>query len=174
MIGRSRHAQFLRGVQEIYGNGARLVSTAERHIRVLVFGKRPKAPKEYAEAIVNRLQESKKAENPVKYDVVIATSFKSFTPEDKAACEERNRFYSEGGIDELVSVNAIDTETSIGFDVLIVDDKHASIAFSSVKGVKQVQDGILFENEPGIVREMVTWYEECVWRPSKEFSTAFK
>ncbi len=166
LVASSSGGRLLKGYNAIYTEGIRIVSTTQRQIRALLFEKAPKAPKEFAQALAIHLKQSEKARAPIKYEVVIAVNFNTLTSQFQKNVDERFNIYSRAGVGHLVFRFLIDLNKPIGFDLLIVDDKHVIIAFPPLGDVENLQTGILFENKSEVAAELASWFDQCVRSPN--------
>ncbi len=172
LMASSLGGQHQRGYNEVYSSGARIVGKAQRSIKGLVFVRAPKAPPYWAEAVNNRLKESSKAGNPVYFQVVLAADFAQLEKNRSQflrGVEERQKIYSRGGVGELVSRFLLDMNPPIGFDILIVDESHVTIGFTTVSGHKELQASILFEDRPEIASQFNSWFEQFILPPAVKY-----
>jgi hypothetical protein len=80
--------------------------------------------------------------------------------------------YTDDGVDELVQIYVVDA--AWGLDLLIIDERHAVIAFPSVRGVKQFRLGLAFIDQPRLAREFASWFDEYLLKRAITFESFLK
>ena len=153
---------YLRGPTEIYNSALRLYSSVEQQVRVFQIAGGPRPPDDYAEATAKILQERKQAGRPVTFEAYLLLNLKKVPSNFKESNENRLGLYGKYGVRDLVSLHLLDSASPIGFDVWIVDRKHAHISLTTLAGVDQLQCAIVLENQPQIVSDIADWFEKRV------------
>jgi hypothetical protein len=162
---RSRSAvMHLRGSREIYVTGERLVRESQNRIQAFVVGSGVKAPKEWAQAVADRLRSSRKSGVPIKYETVIGLDFEQVPPDFSERVAKRHALYSSQGVGDLSSLSLLDLHPPIGFDILIVDRRHVALAFSPHEGTDAVDQGIVFYDQPVLASAFADWFDERLRR----------
>jgi hypothetical protein len=168
LLARSAGGQHLKGYNEIYEAAIRLCSSADQQIRTVVFNtspiKKPKTPQEWARAIAQRLQDSRKINRPVKLEAVIAVDFDFVKASDMAPFKERYKLYKKFGVADLYMPRLLEAKSPIGLDIFIIDRDHVIIAFTVSEGLRELQRGILFENQPQLASEFADWFDQQIIR----------
>ncbi|MGH8549748.1 MAG: hypothetical protein ACRERU_14325, partial [Methylococcales bacterium] len=126
-------SQLLKGKAEIYDSAARLCSGVQKQIRTLIFSAGPKAPENFAKTINRRLRELNAAGTPGRCVAVIALNVEDRPENFFKLMEARRAIYVSGGMEQLVPLYLLDTKYPLGFDVLIIDDRHMTIGFNTTK-----------------------------------------
>jgi len=158
---------YYEGHDDTYGAAIRLCATAQKHVRTLIIGRA--APEQWRTALSERLRESKEANKPIKFQVVVALSFKKMQPNFVEEIEQRLETYREKGVEHLVTRRILDLNPPLGFDLLIVDDQHVFIGIPSVADEQVLSRALIFENQNKLATELVDWYDHVLVRSTVTF-----
>jgi hypothetical protein len=159
----------LNGTYEIYSVGRQLCTKLNERMQAVVYTTGPKAPPEWAEAVSSRLAETKAQGVPAKFDVILVANSKLSKTDFVREMDRRNQIYKSRDVFDQVSLWIIDSQPEQGFDVLVLDRKHAIISFTKTAGISTVQSGILFENEPKIASDLSDWFDQLLIRKAVPF-----
>jgi hypothetical protein len=163
-LSRSSPVRRLDGETAIYADATRLVNLTTRRIRSVVVGEPNKAPVSFSQTVARRLRELNEAGAPGRFDAVIVFSKVDFDIESlKRNATEKLDAYRAAGLSELVTLKAIGQEMPLGFDILIIDQKHVHIAFPSMRGAHGLMACLVFEDQPEVAQEFANWFDERVW-----------
>ncbi|MBB4910536.1 hypothetical protein [Actinophytocola algeriensis] len=163
-LSQSSPVRRLDGASAIYADGTRLVNSTTRRIRSVIVGEPNKAPMSFSQTVARRLRELNEAGAPARFDAVIVFNKDNFDIASlKRNTAEKLDAYATAGLSELVTLKAIGQETPLGFDILIIDQKHVHIAFPSMRGAHGLMAGLVFEDQPEVAQEFANWFDERVW-----------
>lgn len=154
--------RYLRGVDEIYADAISLVGGAQRRIRSLIALEPDKSPPSFAEAVARRLQDSSAAGYPVQFDVVFAGRLSELPQDFVKRVESRYSIYERAGVDRQLARFMLDTNPTVTFDVLIIDDTSAFVTFPVARGASRVQMSLAFENHSIVPKELAEWFDQRV------------
>jgi hypothetical protein len=152
----------LKGRREVYAMSERLAREANSRIQSFITGQGVKASREWAQAITKRLRDSKKAGTPVKFDTIIAIDFNKVPPGFQEKVDKRRAYYTGEEVGELSSLALLDMSPPLAFDVLVVDRRHASIAFPAHEGADDVDHSVIFYDQPDLANAFSDWIEERI------------
>ncbi len=162
LMARSLGGQHLVRYNEVYDSMTRHVGTLHKRLRTMAVGRSITSPDEWAKTVARRLQETKRAGAPAKFEAILAVDFDNLPPDFQQGIESRLNLYKKAGVRDLVSLYILDLKPPIGFDVHIVDKEHLILALTTLAGVKDTPYGISFENQPLIASEFADWYDQIV------------
>jgi hypothetical protein len=158
---------YYEGHDETYRAAIRLCAMAQKHIRTLIIGRT--APEQWRAALTERLRESKEANKPIKFQVVVALSLKKIQPNFVEEFEQRLEKYREKGVEHLTTRRILDLNPPVGFDLLIVDDQHVFMGIPSVADEQLLSRALVFENQNKLASELVDWYDQVLVRSTVTF-----
>jgi hypothetical protein len=143
----------IQGYDFIYDDSIRLVLTAQRSVKALLVGV-PQAPTSFRDALAEHL----KANPSVSYEGVFLIG--KLEDEFWTVVDARLAYYKEHGIkQEQVNFSVVKSGKPIGFDVLVIDERHAALAFSPMSMTDNRRTmAISFENQPDIAVELARWF----------------
>jgi hypothetical protein len=149
----SLSVRLIEGYEQVYADAARLGVQAETSIKVLLMGTAAPAPESFAQELSLHL-----ARHPfVNYDVIVAMS--APTDEFWTKIDARQQIYKARGVDNRVHLSIIKMSRPIGFDLMIVDEKHVHIAFPSIPAAgHKTEIALVFENEPAVAARLEAWF----------------
>lgn len=94
----------LKGQREVYVVSERLVRESNSRIQAFILGSGRKAPREWAQAVTDRLRASKKSGAPIKYETVIGIDFNHLPVSFASGVEKRREQYTSQGVGDLSSL----------------------------------------------------------------------
>lgn len=156
------------GHDDTYRAAIRLLATARKHVRTLIIDRT--APEQWREALSERLRESKEANKPIKFQVVVALSLKKIPSNFVEEFEQRVEIYREKGVEQLMTRRILDLNPPLGFDLLIIDDQHVFIGIPSVADEQVLSRALVFENQNKLASELVDWYDHMLVRSTVTFA----
>src|ERR1700688_2861248 len=152
--------RLIKGKGSVYGDAARLACTANHFIRALMWiptsTPPAPAPPEFAKAIADHLIRNR----GVNYEVVLAVDVPRLDSRFWRGNDERINIYKAQGVDSRVQLKILATSRPLGFDILLVDDKHVTFAFAPTPGTSEREMSIRFENQPEIAQEIGRWLQK--------------
>lgn len=144
----------------IFSYTAPLVRGAEEDVRAVVFADSPVAPKEWIEALTQRLVERKNGGmRRVSYEYIVFAGDKEDGGVAKAGIRDRLEWFKDNGVDDCVMPHLRISDLERGCSFLIVDTKHAAIVFPARMGEEFADSGVLYVNNPKISSSLRSWYE---------------
>jgi hypothetical protein len=150
------HAKYLRGRAQIYAHAVYLLRLSEQRVRVLQFFGGPRPPETYAEEVAKILRSKREAGTDVTYDSYLAISPRRMPPDFAELNQRRFDIYAKQGVGHLVALHLLEMEypDGYGFDMFIVDRKHAHISFTTSERLADLQRGIAFEDQEPVVNDL--------------------
>jgi hypothetical protein len=173
---------FTDDLRDIWSGIAEEMLSVDHTIRTVQSGDRPnRLPsqfKDLPDKIAARLTEQQGRFGDVRYRIVLVFEGAKKTAEQLADLEKANRerldFYKSRGLEGNVELRVFDHETLTKFDILIIDEKHVNIGFDTsagnVPGNVEIQNTMLWENQPALASKLARWFDETVWRQAKPFN----
>lgn len=161
--------RLLRGMPEIYSAAIQPVSQARRSLRAIIYGKSPKAPPSFGDAVSRRLRETKDSGNPIYFEVIFAICIDELPKDFCEGVEGRFKVFTKRSVADQVHLRVLNCNDRVGFDVLIVDDEHVFLSFPVIHGVADVQTAIFFEGQPELCRELVSWFDHRLKVDSEDY-----
>jgi hypothetical protein len=145
------------GYEEVYDEASELVRGAEFSIRTIVFANRPIASEKFVNTVVEHLRSHKM----VTYDVTLGVDLSAISEEFWEGIEKRNTVYREAGVASRAHLTILDTTKPIGFDVLIIDDRHCAMSLSSAPDSPEAsrEFAIHFEEQPRVAKRIRAWVD---------------
>jgi hypothetical protein len=165
---------YLRGRNDIYAHAHQLLRTAEQRVRVLQFFGGPRPPKSYAEEAAKILRGKRDAGLDVLYDAYLVLPPSRIPETFHEAMQERFDVYVREGVGDLVDVYTMEMEypAGFGFDMFLVDRKHAHLSFTTSGKLDALQRGITFEDQEPVVSDLVEWFDSAIGRNSVLYKAA--
>lgn len=150
---------------EMWPHGQELLKGATRYVRFASFYEQPNTATifEGERERINLNRDLLTSRRQLKIVSIYGFSFSDLTPEYLQRIEERLRLY--GDVAPRVEYRFVDQPTGSGFDMVLVDNRHAILAFRQLGG--GWVSGLAFDDEQRVAREFVEWYEENLKRRSK-------
>ncbi|MGA3350920.1 MAG: hypothetical protein ABSC33_17985, partial [Candidatus Sulfotelmatobacter sp.] len=107
----------------------------------------------------------------ITYDAYLVVAPSRIPTTFDKATRKRFDIYKEQGVGDLIGVHVLNMEypEGFGFDMFIVDRKHAHISFSTSERLADLQRGITFENQELVVGDLAEWFERAIERTSKRY-----
>lgn len=161
--------RLLRGMPEIYSAAIQPVSQARRSLRTIIYGKSPKAPPEFGEAVARRLKETKDSGNPIYFEVIFAVCFEQLPKDFRDGVESRFKVFTKRAVSDQVRLRVLNCNDRVGFDVLIIDEEHLFLSFPVIQAGANVQTSIFFENQPHLCRDLVSWFDQRLKNSSEDY-----
>ena len=158
------------GYDSVYDRTLEVIRTATKWGRAVVYANNlPLAPERFVDGLVAHL-----ATHPTfKYHVTFVANLSEIPHEFWSTLDYRLKRMIEAHVDHQFRITFIDAKSQIGFDVLVLDDKHCCMGFSPVAptqpGTKR-QSSFIFENQPSIAERMHPWLDNLY--PLKEVEEA--
>lgn len=159
--------RYCEGHDESYNLAIELLATAEKNIRTLIIGRT--APEKWAQAVSERLRESKAANKPLKFQVTVALNRNAIDQLFVKAFDTRLDIYRNKGVERLMTARILDLNRPVGFDVLIIDRKHVFIGVPSVADDQFITRAIVFEGQDKLASELADWYDQVLVRSAVTF-----
>ena len=159
---------YYEGHDDVYRAAIRLCTTAQKHVRTLIIGRT--APEQWRTALSERMRESKEANKPIKFQVVVALSLEKIQPDFVEEVKQRLEKYREKGVEHLMTLRIFDSNPPLGFDLLIIDDQHVFIGIPSVADEQVLSRALVFENQNKLASELVDWYDQVLVRSTVTFN----
>lgn len=141
--------------EEVYAAAERFIQTAEKRIRVVLLGSRPRTPDEVLDAIVGRLKEKK----DLRYEGVYVLRCRAGVTEYP---NEHIAFFKKlkkANVIDRCTFRTVMNENPVAFDALIIDEKHVGIGFTRTEKEKDLQSAIGFQNQPDVARLFAGWFD---------------
>jgi hypothetical protein len=168
--------RYLKGRNDIYQHALQLLNLAELRVRVVQFFGGPRPPDTYAENAARILKAKRDRGVDVIYDVYLVVAPSRLPADFDDLNEKRLGIYAAHDVRDLIRVSLLRMEypASFGFDMFIVDQKHAHISFTTSELVPGLQRGITFENDIQVVSDLVEWFGRSIERNSQEYTKSQK
>lgn len=162
---------YLKGRNDIYAHAHQLLKSAEQRVRVVQFFGGPRPPAGYAEEAARILRAKRDVGVEVTYDAYLIISPSRIPPDFHEITQKRFDIYDGQGVGDLIGVYLLKMEypAGFGFDMFIVDRKHAHISFTTSERVDSLQRGITFENQELVVSDLAEWFERSIERNAEKF-----
>lgn len=153
-----------RGLPDITALIEKLCLKAEKNIRLFIhaLGAEYKIPDAVAKNLAKEIKKREKAGRPLRFHPLIVVDQDVPTEDLLDALARRGQIYAKHGVHEFTAPRFLHTHTPIGIDVLIIDNTHVFFCITTAHSSKQTQVGILFEQHPKFILEMVDWFEHIV------------
>jgi hypothetical protein len=163
--------RYLKGRNEIYAHAHQLLKLAEQRVRVVQFFGGPRPPEGYAQDAARILRSKRDCGVEVTYDAYLVVAPSRIPKSFDEATRKRFEIYKEQGVGDLIGVHVLSMEypEGFGFDMFIVDRKHAHISFSTSERLADLQRGITFENQELVVGDLAEWFERAIERNAKRY-----
>lgn len=145
------------GYEKVYDDGIEMLRSANSSIRTLVFANGPIAPARFSNAVIEHLQEHKM----VTYDVIIALDLPNAPETFWETIKKRDVLYKSAGVASRIHISILNTTKPIGFDVLVVDERHCAMSLSPAPHVLETNKefAIAFEEQPKVAARMRAWLD---------------
>lgn len=152
-------AQVLDGHDAIYNAAMELVNDARKVIRASSFRERHRtAPVPYLHLLASKIEKSKKQKQPIEYRLLYGYgSLAELVQTD----EQHKSFFESRGIGDHFRYKYLNT--SIGIDLLIVDNKNILFALPTLTTDPELRKGIRFVGSPDLVEDICSWYDNYLW-----------
>lgn len=151
--------QYLKGRKAIYSHTLSTIVGAEEEIVSVIVGSAPRAPDFWFKAIVDRLRESKKADNELMWNVYLA--FPAGDERAGLAIARRMQSLEMSGVADQVHLWHVPWEENSGFDFLVVDKRHVTLTLPSQRPPQRNTEGphraIHFQNAPDLAKTLLDW-----------------
>ncbi|MBZ5508389.1 MAG: hypothetical protein LAO78_23250 [Acidobacteriia bacterium] len=87
-------------------------------------------------------------------------------PDFEELTQRRFDIFAGQGVGDLIGLYLLKMEypAGFGFDMFIVDRKHAHISFTTSERLADLQRGITFQNEEPVVSDLAEWFERSIER----------
>jgi hypothetical protein len=144
------------GYENVYDAAIGILRKSESLIRTLIFANRQTAPERFFEVLIEHLKQHKL----VTYHVTIAVDLSSVSDDLWKTIERRTLVQRDAGVGERFQVTILNTKKPIGFDVMVVDDRHCAIALSSIPDPKiDKQVAIHFDEQVQVSKRIRAWID---------------
>jgi hypothetical protein len=149
----------LEGETEIYERASSLVSHAQRYVRAVTFRDthREEVPM-YWNALVKRIDEAGKARSPVDFRLVYGYS----DVDNMRAVVPKHRDYFKNAALESSYVPRF-LGSSVGVDILVVDDAYILIALPVLAADPSVRRAIMIADADNLGSDVVSWFDTYIW-----------
>jgi len=137
---------------------------ANKNIRLFVhaLGAEYKLPDQFAHKLAAHIERREEEGKPIRLWPVIVVD-KSITPDEFArALTSRAAIYAQHGVAEFTRPRFLKTDSPMGIDVLIVDDRIALLSLTTAFGSKQTQVCIAFEHHATLLAEFIDWFDRVI------------
>lgn len=141
------------GADSIFKDAINKVKAAKKRIRATNFGSNSlPPPKEYTDAVSDKLRESIKLNSPIEFKIIGSSNVGLQDRMDQLPSD----------IKRLVSYKVIDIQR-VMLNILIVDDVFAQISFPEVSVDTHFRACISISDSPELVRLLIDWYDGFLW-----------
>jgi hypothetical protein len=121
-----------------------------------------KAPSYFFDTLLARLVGAKGERGPVAYDAVLALD----ASDSNETLLKRGLAWlgrlEDSDVADCANLYVFDMRPPVGFELLIVDDMHVVIGFTTLHRESDLQTGLLFENSPEVARDFSDWLQRLV------------
>lgn len=154
----------VQGLPQITALIEKLCFKAERNIRLFIhaLGAEHKIPDAVANRLAREIKKREKEGNPLRFHPVIVVDQGIPTSDLLEALARRGKIYAKHGVHEFTRPRFLQTGTPVGIDVLVVDNTHALFCITTAHGSKQTQIGIVFEQHPKVILQIIDWFEHII------------
>lgn len=162
--GRALTGTVVRGLQEITELFQDLCLRAEKHIRLFIhaLGADYKIPEDVARKIAAEIGRREKEDRPLRFHPVLVVD-RSIPEQDfRDAFQKRLKIYAEHGVYDYIRPLLLATDTPVGIDVLLIDQRYALFTVTTASKSQKTQIGIFIEQHPQLLAELVDWFEHTV------------
>ncbi|HEY1112420.1 MAG TPA: hypothetical protein VGE66_02630 [Chitinophagaceae bacterium] len=160
--------RYLESYNDIYQTSIQLIEGTHSRLRLLMYTNKPKAPDWWTERVAEIMQENMRRSNPLLFDVVVCVDEDNLSEENIASAEQRYAVFDQKGVGPFFKFHFHRMHKNVGIDCLIIDDRHLIIHFPTIT-YNIPQRGLLLENQPDVVREWVTWFDNFAISGSLSF-----
>lgn len=156
---------------EIYEHALYLLQTAEQRVRVVQFFGGPRPPDSYAEKAAGILRSKRDIGIDVTYDAHLVIPPSRIPDNFDELTRKRFEIYANRGVGDLIDVYILKMEypPAFGFDMFIVDRKHAHVSFTTSWKLDGLQRGITFEDQEPVVGDLIEWFETAIAKNSEKY-----
>lgn len=155
-------AQHLPNKKMAYDVGLDAQRSAKKIIRLTSSGS--KSTKAYREEQARLLRGGgSSGAGPIELRILIH----KLTPERKCRLSKKIKELQKEGVDHMVTVRSTN-EFSRGFDVLIVDNRHAVFGFPENVKNPSFSQGLYLPENSEFVSGLVEWFDNYLWEEAKE------
>ncbi len=154
----------VRGLPEITTIIEKLCLKAERNIRLFIhaLGANYKIPDAVANKLAREIKMRERKGTPLRFHPVIVVDQSFRTSGVLESLVRRGEIYAKHGVHEFTKPRFLQTVTPIGIDVLVVDNTHVLFCITTAHGSQQTQIGIVFEQHPKLILEIIEWFEHVI------------
>jgi pyrimidine deaminase RibD-like protein len=154
----------VRGLPEITALIEKLCLKAERNIRLFIhaLGAEYKIPDAVANRLAREIKNREKKGNPLRLHPIIVVDQSIPLSDLLKSLAQRGQIYVKHGVHEFTKPRFLQTGTPVGIDVLVIDHTHALFCITTAQGSKQTQIGIVFEQHPKLILELIDWFEHII------------
>jgi hypothetical protein len=158
-IGDIAPAQVLDGHEAIYDAAIELINDAKKVIRASSFReKHCIAPKRYLQSLISKVQKCKKQHQTIEYRLLYGYS----NLDDLINTDTQHKaLFASHGIGDCFRYAYLNS--SIGIDLLIVDNTNLLIALPTLSTDPDLRKGIKFVNHPELVGDICSWFDNYLW-----------
>lgn len=163
-IQRSSSVTRLQGNDEVFGSAMRLIDSAKRRIRSLIFVRGPvsKAPDAFVDRVATKLAGLKAAGTPGRFDLILVLDGDHPPEGFVEATKERLARYAVLGVTPYMGVHVLSQTPPIGLDLLAVDITSVNLGLASIPKNNTLPTALSFEQDPEITRELVEWFDNII------------
>lgn len=152
-LGRRKAAIIIQGQDAIFSKTQELMTSSKASIKVMLMGNSPPAPPEFGRVLSQHLKDNQ----PISFHGIIVVE--KTDAEFWKRNDDRLASYRELGVANRMFLWVVKNPQPMGFDVLIIDDKHVQLAFSPISATSITRDtAILLCNAPELARHLSTWF----------------
>lgn len=154
------------GYDSVYDRTLEVLRTATKLGRAVVYTNNlPLAPERFVDGLVGHL----KTHPSFKYHVTFIGNLSDVPREFWTTLDLRFKRMEDARVTDQFRISFIDAKNTVGFDTLVLDDKHCCFGFSPIAptqpGTKR-QSSFIFENQPSIAERVRPWLDNLY--PLKE------
>jgi hypothetical protein len=148
-------AYIIEGYDNVYDEDIKLIRTSESSIRTLAFANKPVAPERFFYALVEHLKQHKS----VTFHVTVAVDLSRATEEIWKIIDKRDAIHHEQGIAQRFRLTILNTTKPVGFDLIVIDDKHCAMSLSVVPRPDEDKQIAIHFGEHAAVKRIRAWFE---------------
>jgi hypothetical protein len=146
-------AIIIQGQDAIFLKTQELMTSSKTSIKVMLMGNSPPAPPEFGRMLSQHLKDNQS----ISFHgiIVVEKTDADFWKRN----DDRLASYRELGVANRMFLWIVKNPQPMGFDVVIIDDKHVQLAFSPISATSIARDtAILLCNTPELARCLSMWF----------------
>lgn len=160
------------GADDIIRLIEKLFMSADKHIRFLLsaLGARYKIPDNVAKSLAREIRRRERTgEGALRFCPIIMVD--KYVPTDVImdGLLIRRQLYAQFGVHKFVEPKFLITEVPFGFDVLLIDNTHTLLCFTTSHGSQVNQIAIHIDQNSNITSEIVDWFNNVICKDALSF-----